>query len=294
MLRFVALRIAVWIAGALPLRFSYPLAHLGGVLAYYAWVGGRRRCIANMLRLADGDAALARRHARRSFAFYGQYLVDFLRMGRVTPAELEWRVPFDDWSLFEEARTGSGLILVTMHFGNWDMAAARVAGHLPVVALADRFDNPAMERLVVGTRERLGMRIIAADSPGPGILRALRRNEVVAVLTDVPQPQAGTEVEFFGGTIAIPDGPARIALRGGASVVTAMLAREHLGGERFTVALERVEYEQSDDADRDVQALTQSIVLSLERSVRRHPDQWYIFRSLWLEDMDVTGKSESA
>ena len=294
MLRFVALRIAVWIVGTLPLRISYSLAQIGGVLAYYAWAGGRRRCIANMLRPADGDAALARRHARRSFAFYGQYLVDFLRMGRVASAELEWRVPFDDWTLFEQARTGSGLILVTMHFGNWDMAAARVASRLPVVAIADRFESAAMERLVVGTRERLGIRIIAADSPGPGILRALRRNEVVAVLADVPQPQAGTEVQFFGGTIAIPDGPARIALRSGASVVTAMLARERLGGERFTVALERVEYERSDDADRDVQRLTQSIVLSLERSVRRYPDQWYIFRSLWLDDMDATGKSEGA
>ena len=294
MLRFVVLRIAVWLVGSLPLRLSYPLAHLGGVLTYYAWAGGRRRCIANMLRPADGDAALAGRHARRSFAFYGQYLIDFLRMGRVTPAELEWRVPFDDWALFEQARTGSGLILVTMHFGNCDMAAARVAGRLPVVALADRFDNPAMERLVVGTRERLGMRIIAADRPGPGILRALRRNEVVAVLTDVPQPQAGTEVQFFGGTIAIPDGPARIALRSGASVVTAMLARERLGGERFSVTLERVEYEQSDDADGDVQQLTQSIVSSLERSVRRYPDQWYIFRSLWLDDMDAARTSEGA
>ena len=91
----VALRLVTWLVGRTPLRVSYAIAWFVGQAVFLLWFGGRRRCIANMRRVSGGDRALARRYARRSFAYYGLYMVDFLRMGRLTAAEVRERVEYD-------------------------------------------------------------------------------------------------------------------------------------------------------------------------------------------------------
>ena len=60
---YLAFRIAAWVARAAPLRASYAAGRLGGLCVYYLWRGGRRRCIANMRRVAGGDESAARRLA---------------------------------------------------------------------------------------------------------------------------------------------------------------------------------------------------------------------------------------
>ena len=82
-------------------------------------------------------------------------------------------------------------------------------------------------------------------------------------------------------------GPARIALRTGAPIVAGVLPRLGPASERFAGVVERVAFGASGDRERDVRALTQATMRSLERMVRRHPDQWYIFRSLWVEDHEA-------
>ena len=280
-----ALRIAGLALRVTPLRASYLLARLGGVATYYLWRGGRRRCIGNMLHVSGGDRALARRYARSSFAYYATYLIDFLRFDALTPDEVRRRIDFDGWPVIDGALTGNGAIFVTIHFGNWDLAAARIAGRgVPLSVIADAFEHRGLNDLVVGSRERLGMRVIPAERMGSGILRALRRDEFVALLIDIPQQQSGVEVEFFGAMVAVPDGPARIALRTGATVLTGGLARLGASGDRFAGVIEQVAFEPTGDHERDVRALTQATMRALERMVRRHPEQWYIFRSLWVED----------
>ena len=41
--------------------------------------------------------------------------------------------------------------------------------------------------------------------------------------------------------------------------------------------------EPSGDADRDVQAITQGAMNWLEALIRKHPDQWFMFRDMWPE-----------
>src|SRR5690606_4906571 len=119
---------------------------------------------------------------------------------------------------------------------------------------------------------------------GPGILRALRNDDVVAMLVDIPQPEGGVRVEFFGSTISVPDGPARIALRAGSSVVAATLPRLARWSDQVGADIAPVTFHPTGDAERDVQALTQQVFHALEGLVRQHPEQWYIFRNLWLAD----------
>jgi KDO2-lipid IV(A) lauroyltransferase len=282
MLMWILLRVGMTAARVLPLRVSYALARIGGTVGFWVWRGGRRRCIENMEMVTGGDAKLARRYARQSFENYGLFLVDFLRELTSSLEATRGRVVFDGWSTLEELRTGNGLVFVTLHFGNWDMGAAGLALHgLRPVVVADEFKNPRIDRMVRRYRERLGMTVIPARRVGPGVLRALLRNEVVATLADVPAADgAGVAVEFFGEQLVVPVGAARIALRAGASVVVAMAPRLSAWSDEVEAWVAPVEFKASGDADADAQALTQAIFRELESMVRRAPTQWYIFRTL--------------
>lgn len=279
-----AFRLSSALARAVPVRISYTVAAFAGLLVYYAWAGGRRRCIRNMTHVTAGDRATAARLARKSFSNYAIYLVDFIRFTSVTAAEVRERVVFDQWDRLELERSGNGIVFVTMHFGNWDLGAAAVAEHgIPISVIADTFGDRRLNDLVLGARRHLGMEIIPAERMGPSVLRALRRNDVVAMLIDVPLPGPGVEVDFFAEPIAVSDGPARIALRTGASMVAVMLPR--IGrSERVLGEIRPVPFTPTGEQERDVRALTQATMHALEGMVREHPEQWYIFRSLWVAD----------
>lgn len=279
-----AFRLSSALARAVPVRISYTVAACVGVLIYYGWAAGRKRCIRNMTHVTAGDRATAARLARKSFSNYAVYLVDFLRFTSVTAEEVRARLVFDEWDRLELERAGNGILFVTMHFGNWDLGAAAVAEHgIPISVIADTFGEPRLNDLVMGARRHLGMEVIPAERMGPSVLRALRRNDVVAMLIDVPQPGPGVEVDFFDGPIAVADGLARIALRTGASVVAVMLPR--IGrSERVAGEIRPVRFIPTGDHERDVRELTQATMRTLEAMVRKHPDQWYIFRDLWVAD----------
>ena len=266
---------------------SYAVARGAGNLTFYAWSGGRRRCVQNMLHIMEGDRAQATRRARQSFGNYFVYLVDFFRFVHTDRAEVDRRVVVDDglWDRLREERRGNGIVFMTMHFGNWDLGAAILAqSGFAISAIADAFANERVNRLVIGSREHLGMKIIPANRMGPGILRALKADDVVALLVDVPEIETGVRVSFFGDTIAVPDGPARIALRAGSTVVAATLPRQSPWSDAVVPRVAPVPFTPTGELDADVQALTQAVFSHLEDLVREHPEQWYIFRNLWVAD----------
>jgi lauroyl/myristoyl acyltransferase len=286
MLLWLAMRTGSALVNVIPLRVSYALARGGGFAAHWLWRGGRRRCIDNMRHVTDGDEHAAHRYARQSFGNYAVFLIDFLRSMRMTPEAARDRVTFEGWDELERLRSGNGIVFVTMHVGNWDLGAAALAGAgFPITVVADSFNNPRVDQFVRASREHLGMTVLPASRMGTGILKALRRNDAIAVLADVPAPAGGgIEVDFFGEPIRVHDGIARIALRTGASVVAATLPRDEPWSDRVKGWIEPISFEPTGDNDHDIQALTQAIFERLESLVRRRPEQWYIFRHLWTAD----------
>jgi len=283
-LLYWAFIIGTTLARVVPVRLSYAIARLVGYGVYYAWPGGRRRCVQNMRHVTGGDEAAARRVARASLANYVVYLVDFFRLTSSTRSALDARARSESWERGARERTGNGIVVMTMHFGNWDMGATLIArSGVPVTAIADRLANARVNDFVVASRRHLGMTIVPADRMGPALMRALRRDEAVAVVVDVPTP-AGIPVTFFGETILVPDGAARIALRSGALIVAGLVRRVQPWAEDVEADASIIPFTPTGDTDADVRALTQTVFTHFEDGIRRYPEQWYVFRNLWPAD----------
>lgn len=290
-------RLARWLAARIPRRLAYPLCALGGEL--YFWINPKHshKAVENFaIVLADDPRSpRVRLTARRSFRNYVKSLFDFFRQMSVDPDLIEADAFIDGQEHLDAALArGKGVLLVTPHFGNWDLAAGVTVGRgYPMVALADRFTPSDVDQLVQLGRNRFGMGVVPLDS---GALRRtiglLRRNVVVGVLADRPQREGGAAVDFFGASAWFPTGPARFSLRTGATLLFGYVGRRP-GDRTFFGAYAPLPTPPLTGNEReDIRALTQAIARAMEDLLRQYPDQWYMFRQMWPQEGTARGESD--
>ncbi len=280
----------ILLAQRLPLKLCYGIASILGDLVYIFWPRGRRNVVDNIHHVLGPEVSdsTVRHTARRSFRNYMKLLTDFARIGATEPAALEDRLQGSGWENLDQAfQRGKGVLLVSIHLGNWEVAGAAIANRgYRVSAVSETVGNERINRLAIDFRAKLGIELIPMEYALKRVYKALRRNEGVGLVTDRPLlPDEGVPVEFFGQCIAWPSGPAILALRTGATIVTGYLVRD--SQDRYLGEIyPPMEFEVTGDHDRDVQVITQRVVSIQEDLIRRFPDQWYMFRRMWPPDPD--------
>jgi KDO2-lipid IV(A) lauroyltransferase len=291
-------RAAIWLAARVPRGLAYRACALGGELYFWLNPGHSHKAVENyaVLLADDVGSARVRQMARQSFRNYAKSLFDFFRQMSIDPDLIEADTFTTGWEHVEAGLArGRGIVLVTPHFGNWDLAAGLTAARgYPMVALADRFTPPEVDRLVHWSRNRTGLGIVTLDS---GSLRRtiqlLRRNVIVAFLADRPQREGGVEVCFFGAPAWFPTGPARFALRTGATILLGYVGRRP-GDRTFYGNFEPIDsVDLTGDEATDIRAQTQVIVQAMEGLLRQYPDQWYMFRQMWPDARTEGGRRKA-
>ena len=255
-----------------------------GDLAFDA-VGMRRALVMKHLGRVfrdSCDAAALRDRARSVYRQLGRTAVEHARVLSRGTTDVSDRLTVSGEEHVVQARSnGRGVILVTGHFGYWELLGATVAslGH-PITVVAKELRNPAVNRLVQAGRERLGMKVTPMGSAPGAILRALRRNECVGLLTDQDAGPGGVFVDFLGLPASTHQGPALFALRTGAPIVPCFILRS--GPERHRVRFEApVEADPSGDESDDIARITQAYTDVLARYVLDHPDHWFWVHRRW-------------
>jgi KDO2-lipid IV(A) lauroyltransferase len=298
---------ASWLAGRTPRRARLALAGPLATLIYYAWVSKRRVTVANMAQILDvtPSDARARRLARQSWRNYGRYLSDFLYMPNSTSEQVMARLrdtsppPGSLGNLEETLARGKGILLVTAHFGAWDVAAAMVASQAPLHVVADSFTDRRMDELIQGQRAHFGMRVLRAEKSPRPILRALKDGHAVAVVADRPMTATdGVPITFFGKRCYVPGGAAQIALLADAPLAVGAIHYDERFSDAYYTQLHDIFYpERTGDREADVQALTQRVFSVLEGVIREYPNQWFMFRRFWPKDdaaNDTAGVADDA
>ena len=135
------------------------------------------------------------------------------------------------------AAGGKGVLLLTAHFGNWELLAASHALSDYALSVVMRpMDDPLVDRLVQRFRQRSGVELIAKRRALREILEALRRGRLVGVLLDQNASRAeGVFAPFFGLPASTSKSLAVISLRTGAPVVPVFIRRLDGGRHRVEV-----------------------------------------------------------
>ncbi len=285
-------RSASGVAQRVPLRLAYTVAAVLGDLAYVLWRSKReiaKHNLAGVLRRAPDERTVAQT-ARQSFREYAKYIVEIMRLPRVSDAEIERLVEVRGTDHFERALAhGRGVIFVSAHFGNFELGGVRVADSIaPMTVLADNIRMKRIFETLSGHRKKRGVHLVT-EGMARAALSALRRNELVGLMMDLgPRAQAFDTVRatFCGRDTVFPAVAAQLARVSGAPIVVGCVVRR--SGQPFLgIANEPIFVERTKEALADVQRGTQRIAADIERFVTSWPEQWYIFRPMWPREPEV-------
>ena len=271
-----------------PPRPLYALADLAADAVYALWTPGRRRIRENLrVVLGTDDPATLDYWGGRQLRRYGEYCLEALWPPGPTPAACHAALSADpaDWERVRALAADGPLIFALLHQGNWDVAGGAFTHNVgPSTVLAESLGARRLDAFVQGRRERLGMRVVYETAPRAA-LRALRDGGALGLLIDRPlgAGDAGVDVTFLGARCRLPAGPARLALATDARVIPMAVLRSDVRAPRFRVEI-GLDFDppRGGDRDADVRALTQALLDWFEGPVRRHPDQWYMFRRFFL------------
>ena len=225
------LNIVIRVLERVPLRV---LAAVFESLFSVAWALDRRHRRYARINLGIAYPGIGSREARRIvFRMYrglGTGLAELIRMPRMDREYLESRIRIEGAEHLERSRreTGLGCILMTGHFGNWELFAHALSLLLePISVVARSRDSNALDRAITERRRLSGNRVIRRDRAARSILAALRGKTHVGVLIDQDVPLGkGVFAPFFGVAASTTDGIARLALSTGANIHPAFIHRD--------------------------------------------------------------------
>lgn len=274
-----------------------PLGRGLGILVYDTMKRYRLVALGNLRRAYGGiwDEATIERVARKSFQHLGITLIEFfLRQPQMTPEEVEREVRFEGQEHFEEAfRRGKGVILVTAHYGNWEMMGPRLvrAGYR-LSAISRTADDPGTERMIETIRTRCGLQQIPRGRAAREGLAVLHRNEILAILLDQNTLAGGIFVPFFGHPASTATGPAVFALKTGAALVPTFCLRQP-DGTHLMKAWPPIYPRPTGDRAADVHSLTAELTRIIELQIREQPELWCWLHHRWkLQPADSAGARE--
>lgn len=257
--------------------FADALYSLYRLTPYRGFVEGNIRAAYPSLTAAEA-VSLGRAHLRQLV----RAIVELMRFPVLDDAELATVVGWHGREHLDAALSrGSGVIVLTAHFGNWELLGAAIASQVPLTAIVQPPSQGAFDRLFIEYRAMREVR--TQPNTGPvslrPALRALHRGEAVILLSDQHGEAQEAIANLFGHPVSVPMGAFYLARKTGASVLPVFIERQpdltHVVRVGAPLAVT------GEEAD------AQAYCDLLEARVREHPDHWLWVHDRWAREHEL-------
>jgi len=285
-LLYLVARLVVGLLQLLTIEQSYALAKVMARGMYRLDARHRKVGMEN-LEHAFGDRYTERERdaiVRGVYEHFWMMLMEILHIPRkLHPTTWRDRITLvGQQSVLDRLLGGGPLILLSGHFGNWEMA-----GYLfgvfgfPPNSVARTLDNPYLDRFLRKFRERTGQKMIPKTGGYDEMLEVLRGGGILSFLADQDAGQRGMYVDFFGRPASTHKAIALLAIEHRAPVCVGY-ARRIGPGFRYEVGCDAViEPEEFSGTADDARLLTQRYTSALENIIRRAPEQYLWLHRRW-------------
>ena len=256
----------------------------------YRFLPLRRDVImANLRRVFEASLPPAdiERLAQAHYGHLWRLLGEFVRFRWLSPARKAALVTVENIDAYVAAQAqGKGLLILTGHFGNWEVATIAGIQNYPEVKgrfhFVRRAIKPAwLDRVVTRRFNRAGFGVFPKRGSLDAMLEKLGAGDAIVFPFDQhAQPPDGIAIDFFGHPAWTFRSLAIIALATGAPVLPATSWRNPDGTHvlRFEEPLPAIE---CDDTGEAIRRSTRAYNAKLEELVVRRPEQWYWVHRRW-------------
>ncbi|MBD3293030.1 MAG: hypothetical protein GF393_08910 [Armatimonadia bacterium] len=273
------------LARLLPLEVLQDIGDATGSLLFCLLRPRREIGMANLEKIL-GDRYDVHERARIinfSMRNMAKTMLELMKVPWLTEEETERFAPVRGVEhLREAAAAGEGVIIVTGHFGNWEVLAASISrlGY-DLSVIARDANDPDTASIINRSRERAGEEVLPRESVRQ-MLRILRGGDVLGILPDQHANRGGIWVPFMGHPACTATGPATLAHRTGAKIVPGFARRTE--DDRLDVYfLPPVEIPDTGDREADIRRGTEMVNDAIGGQIRRYPEQWVWMHRRWRE-----------
>lgn len=281
-----------YLAALLGMKFAQSLSSgaadrlgvsIGKIL--YRVKASRQSVAFDNLKAAFGDSYSDdeyREIIRRVYINIGRTFVEIARFRTLGLEGVRRIVTGDGAAVLEKVHAeGKGGIIVTAHFGNWELLGAWVAAMgYPMDFLIGRQSNALVDELLVSFRRDLGVGIIPLATSVRSVFKTLKVNHFTGIVSDQHASGSDMVLDFFGRQAAVAKGPALFAIRAGCPLLPFLLRRERFD-RHVLMPGDPIYPPQSGDEEADIRNMTIQLLKFWEDGIRQYPDQWMWTHRRW-------------
>ncbi len=223
--------------------------------------------------------------AYHSYRHFALLILEFMKLSSWSPERLDRMVNLERTkeveTLLEQVK-GRSAIMVSGHFGNWEVAIAYLASRFfeGASVIQQRQKNSRIDRHVADLRRRWGIEIIYSRGAVNNALGSLKENQFVGLLCDQDAGTRGVFVPFFGRMASTPVGAGVLHLRSRAPLFFGISIRA--GRFQYKGVVEPIEYRGDYEVNTEnIQKITAAFTAKLERYVRQYPEQYLWMHRRW-------------
>lgn len=272
-IRMLSRNAAIWF-----MRFA-------GNIAYGLASSVRRRTIRH-LKIAFGDEKSAeeiKTIARNVFIHLGIAAADMIRLPLYIKKDiLNQLVSYENFHYLENALAkGKGVIILTGHFGNWEICGAWLAQKgVPFKVVSTPLYDPRLDTILVSGRNQAGYINIPRRTGTREIIRSLRDNSALALLIDLDTKVEGVFVNFFNRPAHTATGPVVLSQKYGSPILPVFnyMRDDQTYCVTFGKELDLVN---TGNVEQDLIANVQKCSDEYEKIIRQHPEQWIWMHKRW-------------
>lgn len=286
-LEYAAFLVVYRALATLPLGFAMRLAAAVAALAIRLDRRHRRIGLTNLAIAFPEKSERERMEILlASYRNLGRMIAECAQLERLTPENVREHIGFADealWRRLPEALAEGGVLILTGHFGNWELFAyAHGLLGYPVYLVHQTIKNPLVDAFVQRLRQRGGTRTLRKHAAARGVLRAIADHGLMVLPLDQnASRRTGVFADFFGRPASTNSGFGRIVTRTNVPVYPAFLIRDGTSARHRIVILPRVPFASMADRDQAAREFTQRCTAILETMIREHPDHWLWTHKRW-------------
>jgi KDO2-lipid IV(A) lauroyltransferase len=285
MAKYCAFLLAELTLSRLPRRVGYLIAMVFADITYVLSPRLRDSIAQNMRHVLgpESDDAAMRKVARGVVRNAAKNYFDLIRIPRMKPEEIKRQVtPHGVHHLADALASGRGVMLLTAHFGSFDMAVQLLAVHsVRTTILVEALEPERLLDHVVSLRRNKGLNIIPAKSGAlQTMLQSLRNGEIVLIACDRDVTGEAPKALFFGEEARLPDIGVRLALRTGAAIIPVFNLRRDNG--QYDVYVEPP-IEVTSNGNGVVAEYMNQVIRAMEKYIKSCPEQWVVLEPVWAE-----------